>query len=185
MSAFAVLMLATPVEGSIVRALTLGELVEQADRIFVGEVVLSESFERSNGTLGTWHRIVIEERLRGALDEDEVIVETLGGQIGDLAMRVEGEPSFSIGERVLVFARGGGPYHAARPIGMGQGVMRVRWKRGVQMVRQTRQGMLLVRRNAVGHLVESRGALPEEEELDAFLAKLRRVLEAQSRHSHD
>ena len=35
----------------------------------------------------------VERELRGSVpDEQEVIVETLGGQVGDIAMRVEGEP---------------------------------------------------------------------------------------------
>lgn len=169
---------ASPAYGSIVQALDLDDLVEQSDQILLGRVVFSESFQRANGTLGTWHRIVIERDVRGtASSEQEVIVETLGGQLGDLGMRVEGEPSFSLGERVVVFVRGDGGYSAFRPVGMGQGVMRVRMEEGVETVRQTREGMMLMRRNAKGRLERSAGALPKKERLDTFLSRVRSIVE--------
>ena len=174
----AVLVVASPANGSVVQALELQELVAHADRIVLGRVLFSESFRRPDGQLGTWHRIAVERELRGsAPDEQEVIVETLGGQIGDIAMRVEGEPSFTVGERVLVFMRDGGPYTAFRPVGMGQGVMRVRTEQGVETVRQNREGLMLMRRNEQGRLERSLGALPEKQRLDALLSKLRDIVE--------
>jgi hypothetical protein len=176
---FAVLLAtASPAHASIVQGLELRELVANADRIVLGRVVFSESFQRSDGTLGTWHRIDIERDVRGnAAGESEVIVETLGGQIGEIGMRVEGEPTFEVGERVVVFIRGGGAYSAFRPVGMAQGVMRVRWRQGVETVRQSREGLMLVRRNAQGRLEKSLGALPKEERLDTFLERIRALLE--------
>ena len=144
-------------------------------------MVFSESFVRENGNLGTWHRVQIERDIRGsAPSEGEVIVETLGGRIGDIAMRVEGEPSFSEGERVVLFIRDGGPYTAFRPVGMGQGVMRVRTEAGVDTVTQTREGMVLMRRNARGYLEKSAGALPEKERLDVFLSRVRALIELEA-----
>jgi hypothetical protein len=172
------LLMAGPADASIVQGLELEELVAHADRIVLGRVLFSESFQLPNGQLGTWHRISVERELRGhAPDQQEVMVETLGGQVGDIAMRVEGEPSFTVGERVLVFIRGGGPYTAFRPVGMGQGVMRVRTEQGIETVRQNREGLMLMRRSAKGRLEQSRGALPEKERLDALLSKLRDIVE--------
>jgi hypothetical protein len=174
----AVLVVASPANGSVVQALELKELVGHANRIVLGRVLFSESFQRHDGQLGTWHRIAVERELRGsAPDEQEVMVETLGGQIGDIAMRVEGEPSFTVGERVLVFMRDGGPYTAFRPVGMGQGVMRVRTEQGIETVRQNREGLMLMRRNAQGRLERSLGALPEKQRLDELLSKLRDIVE--------
>ena len=178
MGVLAVVLWARPSDASIVRALELEELVDRADQILLGRVVFSECFEYPNGTLGTAHRILIERDVRGnAPEEPEVIVETLGGHLGDLAMRIEGEPTFDVGERVVVFARGAGDYLAFRPVGMGQGVMRVRTVQGVDRVRQTRAGMMLMRRNARGVLEKSQGALPEEERLDRFLDRVRSLVE--------
>lgn len=175
---FAALLAAGPAEASVVQALGLDDLVEQSDEILLGRVVFSESFQRSNGMIGTWHRIEVERSLRGGPpDEREVIVETLGGQLGDIAMRVEGEPSFSVGERVIVFGREGGSLQALRPIGMGQGVMRVRVEDGIDMVRQSHQGMMLMRRNGSGRLEKSLGALPRGESLDTFLSRLQSLVD--------
>jgi len=172
------LLAANSAHGSVVQGLELSELVANADRIVLGRVLFSECFQRSDGTLGTWHRIEIEQDVRGnSGDEREVIVETLGGHIGDIAMRVEGEPSFAVGERVVVFIRDGGPYSAFRPVGMAQGVMRVRMEQGVETVRQSREGLMLVRRNAQGRLEKSLGALPEKERLDAFLGRVRSLVD--------
>ena len=172
-----VALVASPAQGSIVQGLDLQELVAYADRIIVGRVLFSESFQRPDGQLGTWHRIAVEREIRrGAPDEQEVIVETLGGQMGDVAMRVEGEPSFAVGERVLVFMRDGGPYTAFRPVGMGQGVMRIRREQGVDTVTQNRDGLMLMRRNAKGLLERSPGALPVKERLDNLLSKLRGIV---------
>jgi len=165
-----------PAEGSVVEGLELKELVAEADRIVLGRVLLSESFLRSNGQIWTWHRIEVQRAIRGtAPTEDEVIVETMGGQIGEIGMRVEGEASFAVGERVLVFVHGGGPYRAFRTVGMGQGVMRIRREHGVETVRQSREGLMLVRRDADGRLKRSFGAVPEPERLDAFISKLREI----------
>ena len=136
------LLMVSPADASIVQGLELHELVAHADRIVLGRVLFSESFvQHPSGQLGTWHRIAVERELRGdAPDEQEVMVETLGGQIGDIAMRVEGEPSFTVGERVLVFIHDGGPYTAFRPVGMGQGVMRVRTEQGIETVQAEPRG---------------------------------------------
>lgn len=145
----AVLVVASPANGAVVQALELPELVAHADRIVLGRVLFSESFRSPSGQLGTWHRIAVERELRGSVpDEQEVIVETLGGQIGDIAMRIEGE-----------------------------GVMRVHTERGVETVRQNREGMMLMRRNAQGRLEGSLGARPEKQRLDALLSKLRVIVE--------
>jgi hypothetical protein len=149
-------------------------------------VLFSESFQRADGQLGTWHRIEVERELRGdAPDETEVIVETVGGAIGDIAMQVAGEPSFEVGERVLVFIRDGGPYTAFRPVGMGQGVMRVRMEGGVDTVTQNRDGLMLIRRDAQGRFVRSPGALPQSERLDALLPKLRALVEQHAGGAHE
>jgi hypothetical protein len=55
--------------------------------------------------------------------------------------------------------------------------MRVRTERGVEMVRQNPEGLMLMRRNAQGRLERSLGALPEKERLDTLLSKLQDIVE--------
>jgi hypothetical protein len=77
------------------------------------------------------HRIVTDvelavvESMKGAPRPGDVVVLTrLGGAIGELGMRIEGEPLFATGERVLVFARTSPEDHVSlRAVGMAQGVM--------------------------------------------------------------
>jgi len=68
---------------------------------------------------------------------------------------------------------------------MGQGVMRVRKEQGVDRVRQTRTGMLLMRRNAQGSLQKSQGALPGEERLDTFLSRVRGIVNRKASDSNE
>lgn len=165
-------------QASVLRALDLEELVGESDAILVGEVVLSEFFVYPNGMLGTSHRIRVErDVVHGVSGETEVLVETLGGRMGRLGMRVEGTPTFKVGERVVLFLRAGKAYAAFWPVGMGQGVMRVRVEDGVETVTQSRAGMLLMRRGSKGRLQPSAGALPTEEPLDTFLSRVRAILE--------
>ena len=186
MGVLAAVLWASPSDASIVQALELDELVEMSDRIFLGRVAYSESFEYPNGYIGTWHRIVVERDIRGTLSgEPEVIIETLGGDIGDIGMQVAGEPQFTIGERVLVFASARGSFQAVRAVGMGQGVMRVRSDAGVEHVRQTRAGMVLMRRNAQGLLKRAPGALPREERLDTFLSRVRTLVDRKAGTAND
>ncbi len=179
----AALITASPANGSIVQALDLSELVAQSDRIVVGRVVLAEAFQRGDGTIATWYRVEVERELRGDAptkdDEPEVIIQVLGGQIGDLGMRVEGEPTFSVGERAVIFMREGNQL-AFRPVGMAQGVMRIRMDAGDETVFQSREGLLLVRRGADGLLKRSPGALPRKERLKAFLERVSTIVREQA-----
>lgn len=175
------LMASSPVGASIVQALDLDELVTHADRIVLGRVLFSETFRRADGKIATWHRIQVEREIGiGSSDEREFVVETLGGRLGDLAMQVEGEPSFSLNERVIVFGRKRAQGNAFRPVGMGQGVMRVRSSDGIETVMQSRAGMMLMRRGANGRWEKSRGAFSGAEGLDSFLSKIRAIVEQEA-----
>lgn len=180
---FAALIIASPANGSIVQALSLSELVAQSDRIVVGRVVLAEAFQRHDGTIATWYRIEVERELRTDAptrdEEPEVIVQVMGGVIGDLGMRVEGEPSFSEGERAVIFMKEGSQL-AFRPVGMAQGVMRIRLEDGDESVVQSREGLLLVRRGTDGQLKQSPGALPRKERLRIFLERVNTIVREQA-----
>jgi len=181
-----VLSLPSSVRASIVQALDLDELVADSDQIVIGRVVLLESFQRSNGHIATWHRIQVERALRGhAPAAPELIVETLGGRVGDIVMQVEGEPTFSVDERVLLFLRSSRVDGLLQPIGMGQGVMRIRQVQGVDMVTQSREGMMLMRRSPDGRWRKSRGALSVPQRLDVFLANVRAIVEQQAEDDND
>ncbi len=171
-----ILVASTPVDASIVIALDLEELTVEADRIVVGTVVWAEPIRIGNGMIRTRHRIQVEQDLRGSGDH-EIIVETLGGQVGGLAMRVAGAPSFVLGDRAVVFVRedGNAIFH---PVGVAQGVMRIERENGHDMVLPSRRGGMLVRSDATGVLVKSAGPLAGKERLDVFLSRVLKIIEA-------
>jgi len=175
----AALLCSAPAHASIVQALDLDELVEQSDRIVLGTVVFAESYQRQDGTIATAYRILVERELRddapSEAEEPEVIVRVLGGSIGDIGMRVEGEPTFTEGERAVVFIRRGHGI-AFRPVGMAQGVMRIRMEQGRETVFQSREGLMLVRRGPDGLLRQAKGALPHKQRLQVFLDRVRDVV---------
>ncbi|MEM7436925.1 MAG: hypothetical protein AAF436_17355 [Myxococcota bacterium] len=163
---------------STVEGLSLTELTARADLIVVGEVLWQEAVVSRDGTITTWSRLRVERRLRGDVLLDEVVVETLGGEVGRIGMQVEGEPGFRVGERVVVFGRRGDRLRA-RPVGMAQGVMRVRVERGEEFVAPSRAGLILLKRNAQGALVKSEGPLAIEESLEAFWSRVGRIVASQ------
>lgn len=172
-----VLMMAAPTNASVLIALDLEELTAEADRIVLGQVVWSEPVRRANGMIRTRYRIQVDQDLRGSGDS-EIVVETLGGRIGRLGLRVEGAASFALHQKVVVFVQNDGGT-VFRPVGMAQGVMHVEHQNGRDMVVPSRRGMLLVRPGARGVLVKSAGPLPGPERLDAFLSRVREIIDAQ------
>ena len=175
----AALIWGTPVKASIVEALDLAELVAESDRIVIGRVVFAESFQRRSGTIVTVYRFQVERELLSNApspdEEPEVLIQVMGGMVGNVGMRVEGEPKFAEGERALLFMEEGRNL-AFRPVGMAQGVMRIRMQQGREMVSQSREGLMLVRRGVDGRLQKSPGAISGEERLDVMVDKVRDIV---------
>jgi len=124
-SALAMSLFPSLVPATTVEAVTFGELVQDAQRIFVGEVVAVESFRAD---LGTGPRI----RTRVTFSVDEAprgrgvvaALEFLGGTVGDLTLEVAGMPRFVVGEHYVVFALEGDRW--VNPVvGFTQGLFRV------------------------------------------------------------
>jgi hypothetical protein len=103
----------------------------------------------------------------------ELVVRRIGGVIGDVGMRVEGEPQFSTGDRRLLFLRDQGRY--CRPVGMSQGVLPLRSENGQTWVESGTTGLALVRREGV-QLVPAPAAVTEPVPLDAILERIRALV---------
>lgn len=179
----AALVWGTPVKASIVQALDLRELVAESDRIVIGRVVFAESFQRRSGSIVTVYRFQVERELLSNApspeEEPEVLIQVMGGMVGHIGMRVEGEPRFTEGERALLFIQEGRNL-AFRPVGMAQGVLRIRMQQGREMVSQGREGLLLVRRGADGRFRKSSGAITGEERLNAVVERVRDIVRRRS-----
>jgi hypothetical protein len=81
---------------------TLAELVAHCDCCVAGRSVAAESSYVTLGgkrRIATVHRFVVDEVIEGAASAgDELLVRTLGGQVGDFAQRVFGEAELRSGE---------------------------------------------------------------------------------------
>lgn len=114
---------------SIVMALDLPALVQQADHIALVDVVSQRSdwdvkHERILSTID----LKVVERWKGQVSsgEDRITIVQPGGTVGDLTMTVTGLSTFTPGERALVFLRG--TTASAHVLGLSQGKRLVRYE---------------------------------------------------------
>jgi hypothetical protein len=152
-AALAAALIAGRVRATVIEALTLRELVLVADVIAQAEVVGAAARMDELDRIVTDVTLRVDEPLWGARrwsdlgSGSEVVVTRLGGELDGLGLRVEGEPTFALGETVVLFAEERrGELHA---VGMSQGVLPVRVDAsGVPMVLPGGDGLSLV---APGH----------------------------------
>ncbi len=109
---------------TMAQRLSMAELVEQADHIATVTVLDATPRYDARGRIVTDMRLRVDEALHGCVAGDELMMVTFGGVIGDLGMRISGEPSFSAGERFLLFGRAW--EGLVRPVGMSQGTLPIR-----------------------------------------------------------
>lgn len=89
---------------SLVVKLTLEELVAHADWIVVGTVTGQNSqWNADHSHIYTLVTVAVEEWVKGESDDNEIVINTPGGEVGGTTEWVEDVPSFQKGERVLVF----------------------------------------------------------------------------------
>ncbi|MFQ5743243.1 MAG: hypothetical protein ACE5HV_06600 [Acidobacteriota bacterium] len=112
---------AVPASGSVLERLSLERLQEGAKIISIARVVRTRGL-RSGGRIETEAILSIEHSFRGP-KRGRLRVRVAGGQLGDRRMMVRGAPTFTAGERVLVFLYARGKSY--RPVGMFQGVWRL------------------------------------------------------------
>lgn len=160
-------------KATLADALTMGELVQRADRIALVRVLSQATEYDSRGRIVTRVRVRVEEGLLAANAGDELDVVSLGGIIGDLGMQIAGEPSFEDGERALVFVRHiNGIY---RPIGMSQGVFPVT-DGDTPRVEPGGSGLSLVRPGTNGELAPAGAALRGPRSLAHVMERVRALI---------
>lgn len=167
---------AGPAAATVTAALDVRELVAQADHVVVGRVVSQHAHWDARRRIVTDVTVEVEQSMKGAAEGERIVVRRLGGAIGDLGMRVAGEPDFTDGERAVLFAaRSGG---LLRPVGMSQGVLPIRVDpRGREMVLPGGQGLALVRPVQGNRLVTAPAALIGPRPLEDVLDDIRRAVE--------
>jgi hypothetical protein len=114
------------VEASIVRDMTLDDLVQEADQIVVGKVLSVQSdWDSDHRTILTTIRIQVNEGWKGILPNDgQITLVQQGGTIGDTEMAVQGMPQFLTNEQAVLFLRGSPRQFV---LGMSQGKRTLRY----------------------------------------------------------
>ncbi len=125
------LLLASPAQATVVQAFTLEDLADRAAVVFAGKVMEVES--RWEGRLIiTRARVEVTLCFSGACQSTETL-RSVGGQVGDLVMAVEGAARYQAGEELLVFAEPVVGQAALRSVGMAQGKYRIGLSSGLRM----------------------------------------------------
>jgi hypothetical protein len=115
---------ARPARASMVLAMDLGALTQNADRNVVGEVTAVHSaWDKKHERILTTVEVKVSELWKGQMPTGGTLTIVQPGGVADgIEMRVHGMPQFVAGERAVLFLRGGAattPSHAV--VGMGQG----------------------------------------------------------------
>jgi hypothetical protein len=174
---FAVLALSLPAavaHATLIEALDLRELVRGSDHVVVATVVRSEARYDHLDRIVTDTTLRVDERMYGpAAAGSTVVVRSLGGALGEVGLHVEGEPTFSPGERIVLFGRMHAQDRVLRAVGMSQGVLPMRREGGAEVVMPGGGGLALVQRGSDGRLRPAPGALIAPESADEVLARIR------------
>lgn len=160
---------------------TLEAMSVEAVLVVTGRVLAQESaWDQAHRKIFTYTEIQVLERIAGEGDPKTIVVRTMGGEVGDIGMKVSGVPKFKPEEEVLVFLRND-PVEAGtfQVIGMSQGKFRlVRQADGKVMAVPSVEGLAFVRRDGTGTYKVDESIGPEGEmALDVLKA---RVLAARS-----
>ena len=113
--------------GTTVEALDTDELATRATTIVTGKVVDIESQWEGRMVVTDVH-VEVATCMKGSCDERLVSLRVLGGEVGDLAMRVDGVASFALGEEVMLFLEPAGVQASERlrTTGLAQGKFSLR-----------------------------------------------------------
>lgn len=166
-------------QASVVEALDLEGLVREADEVLLARVIKSWSHHDDRGRIVTDYQMQVERTAKGTTAPGAaVVVRKLGGVFEGKGMHIAGEPSFEDGELVLLFGKAGKAGKAyLRPVGMGQGAMRIFLRDGERWTRSDARGMSLVKRGATDKSAPS--AVAELRKLEDVLSEVSSLVEAQ------
>ena len=100
--------LAAPARATTVAALDVEQLADLSDAVVLGRIVAVDVAEdEGSGLLVTTATVAVERTLKGAPHPTALFLQ-VGGRLGERELIVPGAPSFTAGERVVLFgsARG-------------------------------------------------------------------------------
>ena len=177
-------LLASPADATLMRALSLQELVQEADEILVVRT-LEVRATASPARIVSEFDLQVEASAKGKLRSGETVrMRSLGGVVGTRMMRVEGSPMLRAGERALLFAR---RWPAQRglltSVGMSQGLMPVRGQGAGSQVCPGAAGLALVMPLGKGKLATAPAAILDCLPLSRLLDSIRGMVAKQANPS--
>jgi len=155
--------------------MNLADLVGEADTIVSGVVTKSYSaWNEDRSMIFTYSTLAVRSDLKGK-PQPELVVRTHGGLVGDIGMRMVGEPELKKGDQVLVFLELDSDGYN-RVVGMSQGCFRVRTdKSGENRVTRSLSGLSLYDRTK-GVIVDPSSEVKQGTRLDELEARIRALL---------
>jgi hypothetical protein len=127
-ASMAMLLMASEASATIVVPMTIEEMAIEASCVARARVVNTQAtWDDSHRRIYTYTEIQILERMHTKGEVlDSVIIRTLGGEVGNIGMKVSGTPRFTLGEEVVVFLRTDPADRAQfQVVGMSQGKFHV------------------------------------------------------------
>ncbi|MEM6961988.1 MAG: hypothetical protein AAF550_09650 [Myxococcota bacterium] len=156
---------------TLIQVMDWEDLVERSPMIVVAEVQSRDAHWDDRSRIVTDVTLQVTQHLRGATAAGGMIqVRCLGGSVGDVAMHVEGEPSFEASE-YLLFAYRDSENHW-RTTGMSQGVMEIDRRSGEPFVIPGGGGLALTQRVG-GRLAPAQAALTKPTPMREVLTRVR------------
>jgi len=167
----AALLVAAPAGASVVVAESLGELVGHASLVVQGTVGRQAS-AWEGGHIVTRTTVSVARSLKGSAPRT-VVVETLGGVVGDVGQVASGEAALTPGEEVVLLLEPAG--EGWRAVGMAQGVFHVRADlSGSRVASQEVAGLAVASPGREGLQIDE--AAPASLPLEDLLARIGRLV---------
>ncbi|MCC6849981.1 MAG: hypothetical protein IT294_15865 [Deltaproteobacteria bacterium] len=182
-AAMALAALARAAAAMTVLPVDLPAMTGQAERIFVGRVERVTTGRDAHGLPAIWTTFRVTERLKGPA-EDAVTVKQLGTSLGADDAGVLPHPAlprYRVGEAVVLFVRPESALGFTSPVGLGQGCFHVRGRDNAAVVENDVGNHNLAAPTAPRTLAapEAAAAPPAPLPLDAFLARVRGLVDAE------
>lgn len=159
-------------------ALSLEDLVARADEIVLGTVVRAQSrWSKPGSVIVTDAEVRVDQSLKGtSADGDTLLVTTLGGAVGDIALTVPGAAELKPGHQTLLFLRHKKGSKSLHVVGMSQGAIQVRVENGISVVDSAQGGAELVETDANGKLAKSSDAPLKSLVLNDLLSQIKSLV---------
>lgn len=153
------MLIAVPAGATLSEALSLDELVARADHVVLATATDRRAQRDARNRIVTDYELRVEDVMKGdAAVGSTLTMRSFGGAIGDIGMRIEGEPHLTVGQRYVVFLARSANGNL-RPVGMSQGVLPVQGSGPSTQVMPGGAGLHLVEPEPGGQLAPAPGAI--------------------------